>query len=250
MPHLPLAASEKFAGRTAHGLYGDAIEEIDWSVGEVMAALEKAGAGGDTMVIFTSDNGPVRWQGRVRHNSLGGSAGPLRGRKNTTWEGGMREPCLMRWPGRIPQGAVCGELASTMDLMPTLARLAGTAAPRDRIIDGKDIWPLISGQPGAKSPHEVFYYYRDERLQALRDRRWKIHMYPEEWEPAERERTKGPLLFDLENDIGETTDAAARHPDAVRRLEALAEKAREDLGDAMQNRTGKNVRPVGRIRKG
>jgi arylsulfatase A len=238
MPHRPIAASEKFKGKTAYGLYGDVVEEIDWSAGQVLSTIKKLGLDNDTLVVFTSDNGPVIWEG-LKFGYRSGSAGPLRGNKNTTWEGGMREPCIMRWPGKIPSGAVCDELTSTMDMLPTLAKLAGTQAPTDRIIDGKDIWPLMSGKPGAKSPHKAFYYYRDERLQAVRSGRWKLHVY--------RPEGGAPLLYDLETDLGETTNVAGQHPDVVKRLQALAEEAREDLGDAVFKRQGKNVRPVGRL---
>ena len=151
----------------------------------------------------------------------------------------MREPCIMRWPDRIPKGDVCDELATAMDIMPTFTGLAGP--PTDRIIDGKDIWPLISGRPRAKTPHEAFYYYRDERLQAVRSGRWKLHLHRPEAPEA------GVLLYDLEADIGETTNVAAANPGVVKRLQALAEQAREDLGDAVQKRKGNNVRPVGTL---
>jgi len=242
MPHLPIAASKAFEGTTEHGLYGDVITEIDWSVGQILDALARLGLDEQTLVVFTSDNGPVVFEGeRLGYRS--GSAGPLRGRKNTTWEGGMREPCLMRWPGHIPAGAVCSELATTMDLLPTLARLAGSQPPTDRIIDGKDILPLMTGQPGAVSPHEAFYYYRDDRLQAVRSGTWKLHVYRPEWKDAPHP----PLLFDLAADVGETTDVAAAHPDVVTRLQALADRARQDLGDAVTGQEGSHVRPVGRV---
>ncbi|MEA3368267.1 MAG: sulfatase, partial [Planctomycetota bacterium] len=154
MPHLPLAASETFRGKSKRGFYGDVIEEIDWSVGQVLATLKDCGVDQETLVIFTSDNGP--W---IRFGARGGCAKPLRDGKGTIYEGGMREPCIMRWPGRIPAGHVCREVATTMDLLPTLARLAGARQPQDRVIDGRDIWPLMSGQPGATSPHEAFYYH-------------------------------------------------------------------------------------------
>ena len=246
MPHRPIAASEKFKGKSKHGLYGDVVEELDWSVGEILATLKKLNIDDNTLVLFTSDNGPVVWEGTPR-GYRSGSAGPLRGHKNTTWEGGMREPCIMRWPGRIPKGSACDEMATSMDVLPTFAKLAGAEAPGDRIIDGKDIWPLISGQPGARTPHKVFYYYRDERLQAVRAGNWKLHVYRPEWEQDEKARRAGCLLYDLDADIGETTNVAASHPGVVRNLQALAEQAREDLGDAVQKRKGKNVRPVGQL---
>jgi len=242
MPHLPIDASSDFKGKTEHGLYGDVIEEIDWSVGRVLAALDEAGVRDDTLVVFTTDNGPViRPAANLGHRS--GSAGPLRGNKNTTWEGGMRVPGIMRWPAKIPAGQVCRELATTMDLLPTIAAITGAQAPTDRILDGKDIRPLLFGDRGAKSPHEAFYYYRDERLQAVRSGRWKLHTYRPEWEGAEH----APLLFDLESDIGETKDVAAENPEVVARLQVLADKARADLGDVVRGKRGANVRPPGRL---
>lgn len=233
MPHLPIHASPDFEGSSELGLYGDVIEEIDWSVGRILESVESAGIDDNTIVIFTSDNGPWRIE----------STGQLRGKKNTTWEGGMREPCIMRWPGHIPAGGVCGELTTTMDLFPTIAGLTGADIPRDRIIDGCDIWPLMSGKKGAESPHEAFYYYSDDRLQAVRSGKWKLHVYRPEWKDTPHE----PLLFDLKNDIGEKNDIATAHPDVVRRLQALAEAAREDMGDKVTGHTGANVRPVGRL---
>ena len=244
MPHWPLAASSRFAGRSKLGIYGDAIEEIDWSVGEILQSLKDQGIDDRTLVIFTTDNGASLrpWQ---RRGYRPGSNGPLRGDKNTTWEGGMRVPAIMRWPGQIPAGLVQGELATAMDVLPTVAKLAGAEAPTDRILDGKDIWPLMSGQRGAKTPHDAFYYYRDERLQAVRSGSWKLHVYRPNWGQAAGQRN--PLLFNLDSDIGEKNDVAAKHPDVVERLQALAERAREDLGDAATGRKGRNVRPVGTL---
>ena len=235
MVHNPVHSSEKFRGKSANGGYGDATEEIDWSTGEILAALKKLGVDDNTLVIFTSDNGAAkRW---------GGSNLPLSGYKGSTMEGGMREPCVMRWPSRIPAGRKCDELTSTLDLLPTLARLAGTKAPDDRIIDGKDIWPLMAGERGAKSPHEAFYYYRMDQLQAVRSGKWKLHL-PYEIK-RKNQTTKAALkLYDLNADIGETTNVAERNSDVVKRLLALAEKAREDLGDG--NRKG-NQRPAGLV---
>ncbi|GAG04763.1 unnamed protein product, partial [marine sediment metagenome] len=161
--------------------------------------------------------------------------------------GGMREPCVMRWPGKIPAGKTCGELASTLDLMPTLAHLAGTKAPADRIIDGKNICPLMTGKRGAKSPHKAFYYYRMDQLQAVRCGKWKLHL---PFEIKKRNQKKvapnAPLkLYDLEADIAETSNLADQHPDVVKRLLALAEKARQDLGDV--NRKGTGQRPAGLV---
>ncbi len=242
MPHRPIHASERFKGKSKHGLYGDVIEEIDWSVGQILRTLKEAGIDQNTWVIFTSDNGPVVFEG-IRDGYRSGSAGPLRGHKNTTWEGGMREPCIMRWPGTIPAGSVCKEMACTMDLLPTISKIVDAPLPANRI-DGKDIQPLITAQPGARSPHEFFYYYRDDRLQAVRSGRWKLHVYRPEWK---EDTGHSPLLYDLQEDVGESKNVAEKHPDVVKRLLKLAQDAREDLGDVVTNTIGANVRPVGKL---
>lgn len=237
MPHNPVHASDAFRDKSANGRYGDAVEEIDWSAGQILAALKDLDLDEKTLVLFTSDNGAAsRW---------GGNNGPLRGWKGSTWEGGMREPCIVRWPGKIPAGATCDELACTMDLLPTFARLAGTSAPTDRVIDGKDIWPLMSGRQGVKTPHEAFYYYQMDQLQAVRSGNWKLHL---PLKPKRRNWGKPepgcPLqLYDLDADIAEQNNVADKHPDVVERLLALAEKARDDLGDT--GRKGKGQRPAG-----
>jgi len=256
MPHVPLHVSDKFRGKSAQGLFGDVIMEIDWSVGQVLATLKRLGIDEDTMVMFTSDNGP--W---LRYGNHAGSARPLREGKGTTFDGGQREPCIMRWPGRIPAGSVCTEMALTMDILPTLARLAGAGRPVRRI-DGKNIWPLISGRPGARTPHEAFFYYRGWDLQAVRSGKWKLHV-PHKYSSVDKNNVgsdgmPGPTvtkeigveLFDLENDVGEKRDVSAEHPDVVNRLMALIDKMREDLGDGAKKVEGKNVRPPGRIASG
>ena len=252
MPHVPLHVSDKFQGKSKRGLYGDVIMEIDWSVGRILEALQRNGLDENTLVVFTSDNGP--W---LLYGNHAGSALPLREGKTTTFDGGLREPCIMRWPGRIPAGTVCRELAATMDLLPTLAKLAGAELPKVRIIDGRDIWPLMSGQPGAKTPHEAYFYYWGKHLQAVRNGKWKLHLAHDYDQPAPpghdgrpgkyAKRQIGVELFDLELDIGETRNVADQHPDAVARLQALAESCRDDLGDSATAREGKNVRPAGRL---
>jgi len=237
MPHGPLHASEQFRGKTANGLYGDVVEEIDWSTGQILTTLKKLDIDDRTLVVFTSDNGATGGKGR--------SNAPLRGNKGTTWEGGMREPCIVRWPGKIPAGKTCDELASILDLLPTLARLAGTKPPNDRIIDGKDIWLLMAGKTDAKSPHEAFYYYQMGQLQAVRSDKWKLHLPLK----LRRRLVKSDIsesvlqLYDLEADISETTNVAEKHPDVVKHLLVLAKKARKYLGDV--SREGKNQRPAG-----
>jgi arylsulfatase A-like enzyme len=252
MPHVPLHVSDKFRGKSKRGLYGDVIMELDWSVGRILASLKSNGLDEKTIVVFTSDNGP--W---LLYGNHAGSALPLREGKTTTFDGGLREPCIMRWPGHIPAGTVCHELAATMDLLPTFARLAGAEVPRDRIIDGRDIWPLMSGQPGAKTPHEAYFYYWSKHLQAVRSGKWKLHLahnYDQPNPPGQdgkpgkyAKREISVALFDLETDVGETNDLASQHPEVVARLQALAKKCREDLGDSATGQEGKNVRPPGRL---
>ncbi len=237
MPHNPVHASDAFRGGSSNGRYGDAVEEIDWSAGRILEAVRQLGLDNNTLVLFTSDNGAAsRW---------GGGNGPLRGGKGSTWEGGMREPCIVRWPGRIPAGKTCDELTCTMDLMPTFAGLAGTEPPQDRIIDGKDIWPLMAGQKGADSPHEAFYYYHTSQLQAVRSGKWKLHLpiksKKKGWSGTESH--VAVALYDLEADIAERNNVADKHPEVVQRLLALAEKARKDLGDV--GIEGAGQRPAG-----
>jgi len=223
MPHVPLFASEDFKGKSPRGLYGDVIEEIDWSVGEILKTLKAAGIDENTLVVYTSDNGP--W---LSKKANGGSALPLRNGKFTTYEGGMREPCIMRWPSTIPAGTVCGEIAATIDLLPTFAAVAGAEVPRDRVIDGKDILTLMKGDAGAKSPHDAYYFYRGNALQAIRKGKWKLHLKGDNSE-----------LYDLDADIGESNNVAAVNPGVVARLKAQAEKFNADL---MANR-----RPEGKM---
>lgn len=249
MPHVPLFVSDKYRGKTERGLFGDVIAEIDWGVGQILDALKKNGIDENTMVIFTSDNGP--W---LLYGDHAGSATPLREGKGTCFEGGFRVPCVMRWPGSIPAGRRCGEMTASMDVLPTIAALVGADLPKNRIIDGKDIRPLLFGRPGAKSPHEVFYYYNGTNLAAVRSGQWKM-VFPHKYgHPSPgtggRPGTRGqrPIelsLFDLDADVGETTNVADKYPEIAKRLQSLAEKAREDLGDG--KRRGKNQRPVGRL---
>ena len=232
-------ASERFKGKSANGPYGDSVEELDWSAGEVMSALRRLGLDERTLVVWTADNGAVK------HDPPQGSNGPLGGWAYTTAEGAMRVPCIMRWPGKIPAGGECAELATTMDLLPTLAQLAGTKPPSDRVIDGRDIWPLMSNKDGARSPHEAFFYYHVEQLQAVRSGPWKLYLPLKNRQLNLRGKTgESPAkLFNVVTDSAEKQNLSAQHADIVSRLTALAERAREDLGDL--NRPGKNQRSAG-----
>ncbi len=234
-------AGERFRGKSANGPYGDSVQEIDWSTGRILATLRQLDLDDRTLVLWTSDNGAPR------RNPPQGSNRPLGGWGYTTMEGGMRVPCVVRWPGRIPAGKTCDELATTMDLLPTLARLAGADVPQDRIIDGKDVWPLWSGEQAARSPHQAFYYYHMQRLQAVRSGPWKLHLPGKRgrYFPLGPEIENSVMLFDLASDLGETRNVADANPNVVGRLLALAEKAREDLGDA--GRPGKHQRPAGKV---
>jgi arylsulfatase A-like enzyme len=241
MVHLPLHASDNFRNKSKNGRYGDAVEELDWSTGQILKTLKDLKLDDNTLVIFTSDNGSTG-----RH---GGSNAPLRGRKGQTLEGGQRVPCVMRWPGKIPAGKTCDELTSTIDILPTFAKLAGGAAPKDRIIDGRDIMPLMSGKKDAKSPHEAFYFYQMDQLQAVRSGNWKLELGLESrkrnWGKPEGKTTM--KLFNLKADIHEDKDVSKENPEIVKRLLALADKARADLGDV--NKPGKNQRPAGSVKK-
>ena len=251
MPHVPLFVSDKFKGKTQQGLYGDVIEEIDWSVGQVLDTLKRLGLDRQTLVIFTSDNGP--W---LSYGPHAGSARPLREGKGTSFEGGVRVPFVARWPGRIPAGTVNRQPAMTIDLLPTIAKLAGAETPKTRIIDGLDIWRLLTETNGA-SPHNALYFYWGGELHAIRSGKWKLHL-PHPYQhldgagsggrPGRYVRQDiGLALFDLEKDIGETTNVADKNPDVVNRLMSYVERARADLGDSLVGREGRNVREPGRL---
>ena len=249
MPHVPLSAPERFRGRSAGGLYGDVIENLDESAGRILDLLAELKIDDRTLVVFSSDNGP--W---LNKGENGGSATPLRGGKGGTYEGGMRVPCIMRWPGTIPAGTVCGEVAVNFDLAPTIAKLAGAAMPAGRAIDGKDIFDLVLARPGAKSPHEAFFYYNGNRLAAVRSGKWKLKvptLLREEYSDyvkLENPDTVIPrALYDLDADPGEQKSVLADHPEVAQKLQAMIESAREDLGDSRRQLAGRNVRPIGEL---
>jgi len=216
MPHIPFDASPKFKGRSQRGLYGDAVEELDDSTGQILDKLRALGLAEKTLVIFTSDNGPER--------NTPGSAGPLRGTKHSVYEGGLRVPCIAWWPGHVPAGRVCDEFVTTLELLPTFARLARTKPPKN--LDGFDISPVLLGQKGATSPRTTLYSlygYKERRLESLREGRWKLHL------------GSPPRLYDLSRDLAESTDVAAQHPEVVERLLKLAEQTRRRTGATAPN---------------
>lgn len=219
-PHIPLAASERFRGKSPAGLYGDVVEELDWSVGEILGALRRHGLEQNTLVMFSSDNGP--W--------YQGSPGRLRGRKGMTYEGGVREPFLARWPGRIPPGRVLDPVACTIDIFPTVAGLTGAKLPSNRL-DGMDIWPLLSGQ-ARDLPREALLYFDNVHLQCARWKQWKLHVARYNsvaYSPAPpggrlNFPLRPPELYGLSGDPDESYDVAREHPDIVREIESRIER--------------------------
>lgn len=274
MPHVPIFASEKFKGRTGAGLYGDVVAELDSGIGEVLAALKEHNLEQNTLVIFFSDNGPF-----LSYGTNAGTARPFREGKLTSFEGGVRVPCLMRWPGHIPAGRTCDEMLSAMDLQPTIAALLEQPLPKAKL-DGKNILPVLLNEPDAKSPHEALFFYSGSELHAVRSGPWKLHFphpyltvaaepgrdgKPSNWANLKpdsitksgvegiasrhgyRVERIGLSLFNLDTDPGETQDVVAQHPDVVKRLSDLAEVMRADLGDALTNRPPAGAREAGRV---
>jgi arylsulfatase A-like enzyme len=258
MVHIPLHASADFVGKSQRGIYGDAIQELDWSTGEILRTLEDLGLDENTLVIFTSDNGP--------NLNSGGNVGPLRGAKGSTFEGGVRVPFIARWPGNIPAGRETGEPVAMTDLLPTLVNLAGGQTPTDRVIDGKNIWPVLADADGAKSPHEAIYFLRGRSVNGVRMGDWKylitsakdnssdagIELSEEEKKLSRRERkalvkertkaTQGKqgdveMLFNLRDDIGEANNVITEHPDIADRLKEMTREFETELKN--------NLRPAG-----
>jgi len=232
MPHWPQYSSERFAGKSKNGKWGDAVEEIDWSTGEILDLLDELKLTENTIVIFMSDNG-----GAVQH---GAKNGPLKGGKGSTFEGGQRVCCVVRWPAKIQPGSVCDELITSMDWLPTLAVTCGSGLPSDRTIDGRNILPLLMSEDGATTPHRAFYYYKRDSLQCVRSGDWKLRV------AADRRRQSAmvePELYNLKDDIGETKNVAAEHPDVIAKLQEFVKQARRDLGDGKQ--PGANQRKAG-----
>lgn len=233
LPHDPHLVPASFLARSRNGAYGACVELIDQCTGQLLDALADSGLERGTLVIFTSDHGNAATEGR-------GSNGALRAGKGNTWEGGMRVPCLMRWPGRIPAGSRCDALATTMDLLPTLAGLARASVPQGAPIDGKDILPLMSGPAAAHSPYDVFLYLWMDELHGVRSGPWKLVV---------KEAHKAPFsparLYNLDEDPGEGQDVAALYPDIVRTLQLEAQRGREEFGDAATGTRGRSTRPLG-----
>lgn len=252
MVHVPIAVSDKFRGKSKQGLFGDVMMEIDWSVGQVMNALKKGGIDKNTLVIFTSDNGP--WLNFGNH---AGSAGGLREGKSTTWEGGQKEPALIRWPGIVPPGTICNKLASNIDILPTLAAITGAPLPQNKI-DGVNILPLFMGQADAAPRDHLFYYFGSNSLEAVRQGHWKLilpHVYnsyenelPGEngWPGKTRRDSTGLALYDLRRDPGERYDVKSQYPEIVQEIQKLVQQIRQDLGDDLTGAHGENRRPPGR----
>jgi arylsulfatase A-like enzyme len=252
MTHVPLGVSEKFKGKSKQGLYGDVMMEIDWSVGQILKALKDNGLDKNTLVIFTSDNGP--WLNFGEH---AGSTGGFREGKGTVFEGGVRVPCIMRWPGQIPAGAISNQLASTLDILPTVAKLTGSKLSSNQI-DGLDLSEIIRGKTNQSPRKYFYYYYAQNELRAVRRDNWKLmlpHVNSQSYEgelpgqnryPGKYATVNVPLaLYDLRRDPGEEYDVQTQHPDIVEELQKIAQQVRLDMGDKLTNTIGKNSRPAG-----
>ncbi|MES1214191.1 MAG: sulfatase [Bacteroidota bacterium] len=253
MVHVPLGVSAAFKGKSKEGMYGDVMMEVDWSVGEIIKALDKAGVAKNTLVIFTSDNGPWRIFGEHA-----GNTGGLREGKGTSWEGGQREPCIMRWPGKIPAGIVSNNLAVTIDLFPTIARICNAALPKQKI-DGVDISDVLFNKEGANPRDELVYYYQRNSLEAVRKGNWKL-VFPHDYSSYVKDsvgRNRFPTkylqgktelsLYDLRTDPGETVDLKNQFPEIVKQLETVADKYRDMLGDDLTKTPCKECREAGKV---
>jgi len=243
--HRPIHPGAKFRGKSANGRFGDWVEEVDWSTGRILDTLRELKLDKNTLVIFTSDNGPWLIQGKD-----GGSAGPLHGGKGSTWEGGVREPTLAWWPGKIAAGSTCDAVAGNIDFLPTFVKLAGGSIPTDNKIDGKDITPLLLGQ-SKESPHEAWFYYHTHKLEAVRVGPWKLTIAPQPQrtgynknEPRIPASLNQPRLYNLDTDIGERHDVAEKNPEIVARLKAVVLKMAAELGDG---KPGPEVRSPDRV---
>lgn len=256
LPHVPLAVSARFKGKSERGIYGDVLMELDWSVGEILAELKKQGLDKNTIVLFTSDNGP--W---LNYGDHAGSSGGFREGKGTSFEGGQRVPLIVRWPGMVPAGRVSNKLLTTMDILPTIAKLCGARLPKKKI-DGVEWMALLKGDDSQVPRDEFLYYYRKNNLEAVRKGNWKL-VFPHPGRSYEGnlpgkdgmpgfvlENREFPFaLYNLERDPGEKYDVSQQYPEMVATLNKLAEATRDDLGDDLQKRTGRNNRPAGFARQ-
>lgn len=274
MPHVPIFASEKFKGKSTSGLYGDVVEELDWSVGEILSALDRNGLSNSTWVIFTSDNGPFLSYGRHA-----GSAGALREGKLTAFEGGVRSPCIMRWPGKIPSGRTCSTPMMTIDLLPTICELVGERLP-ERKIDGRNVANVLFSRDEKAESETAYAFYNGTELHAVRKGPWKLHL-PHSYLTVDGEVGKdgkpagfGRLqpksidqsgvvgiasrhgyriaqqklaLYNLKSDVGELANVAGLHPDVVKSLTELAEHYRRDLGDSLAGIPATGSRRAGHV---
>jgi len=240
-PHTPYKAGKQFVGSSKDGVRGDVMQELDWSVGKMMNALKEVGIADNTIVIFTSDNGPTKNE----------YARPYRGTKYVTFEGGHRVPFIFHWPALIKQGTVSTVSVNAMDLFPTLSEIIGADLPADRVYDGESLLPLLEGRALKRAANAPFYYYNCENLQAVRRGHWKLHLPRRKTQLPFWDRNKAfanlkrPVLYNLRTDQEETTDAAASNPEVVREMMKLAESIRNDLGEYMQR--GRAQRPTGSI---
>ncbi|MDR2037027.1 MAG: sulfatase [Bacteroidales bacterium] len=255
MPHVPLYVSDKFKGKSEQGLYGDVMMEIDWSVGEILKTLKENGLDKKTLVIFTSDNGP--W---INYGNHAGSTGGLREGKGTTFEGGQRVPCIMRWPGKIPAGTINNQLASSIDLLPTLADISESPLPANKI-DGVSIRSLMEGNFHAKPRKYFLFYYRKNNLEAVRNDQFKLllphtgrtyegFLPGDDGKPGKaiENHPVDMALYNMRRDPGERYDVQAQYPEVVAELMKIVEEARMDLGDDLTGNPGKNRRPIGTVK--
>jgi arylsulfatase A-like enzyme len=238
-PHTPFKAGPKFAGSSKDGVRGDIVQEMDWGIGEMMKALEETGVAENTLVIFTSDNGPTKAE----------YAKPYRGTKYVTFEGGHRVPFILHWPARIKESRVIGAPAHAMDLFPTLSEIIAASIPEDRIYDGLSLMPIVSGETFDRTSEAPFFYYNCENLQAVREGEWKLHLPRNAaqlpfWEKNKAfANLKEPVLYNLKTDPAESQDVAGANPEVVSRLQSLADEIRGELGEYLQRGSGQ--RPTG-----
>jgi len=256
MPHIPLGVSDKFKGKSEQGMYGDVMMEIDWSVGQIIETLKENGLEDNTIVIFNTDNGP--W---LNYGNHAGSSGGLREGKTTSWEGGQRVPCIVKWPGNVPSGVVCNQLASSIDFFPTLASIVGGDLPKHKI-DGVNVIELWKGDFSAKPRKELYYYYGKNNLNAVRQGTWKL-VFPHTYQSYEAtvpgndghagRRINIDLdsleLYNLIRDPGERYNVVKMYPEIVEQLQQVGEQARAELGDLNTGIKGKGVREIGKLRK-